>query len=49
MWGDMVAQSVREPIVIFQDYIDMLAKVSGRIIMISSSNSEMSSSRKSHI
>ncbi|TCD66681.1 hypothetical protein EIP91_001035 [Steccherinum ochraceum] len=43
IWGDMVAQSVREPIVMFQDYIDMLSRVSGRIVMVSTSPSAISS------
>jgi len=43
IWGDMVAQSVREPIVMFQDYIDMLARVSGRIIMLSTCSDTVSS------
>ncbi|KAH8106767.1 hypothetical protein BXZ70DRAFT_1027556 [Cristinia sonorae] len=43
VWGDMVAQSIREPIVIFQDYIEMLARVSGRIIMVSTSSDPINS------
>lgn len=35
MWGDIVSQSIKEPILLVQDYVEMLTGASGRVIVIS--------------
>lgn len=35
MWGRNVGHSVMEPILVVEDYIDLLSKTSGRVVMLS--------------
>ena len=35
MWTDSVSQSIKEPILLAQDYVEMLTEASGRVIVIS--------------
>lgn len=35
MWGDIVSQSIKEPVLLAQDYVEMLSEASGRVIVIS--------------
>lgn len=35
MWGDIVSQSIKGPLLLVQDYVEMLTEASGRVIVIS--------------